>query len=575
MILSLAAYVAAEFSLGAATRVSDPSGGGVASGDSSSPTQSPNSSFLAFASNASNLDANDVNGRQNDIFIKDLSKGSLFPISINDNFTFGNGASEAPSISPVTPEGTYAVAFESLATNLMTAINDTNSRRDIYVRLPTELKTFLVSLSEEGVLADGNSFSPSVIFAPNPETLAVAYASDATNLVTGDTNGRRDIFLATIPLSELSSTNPLASLSIRSSAMLNPPPDGDSDEPELSGNAQRLVFSSTATNLLAGQTITGRQIYLVEEIEDGILVSKSSSGTPGNGSSKSPSISFNGRFVAFITNSSNLTSDNDAGIEIAVRVDVSTGEIVRVDTTPEGTPGDAPVLDCAISSNGRFVTFTSGATNLSSISGGRTNVYVKDLETGDLTLISQGANGAVPNANSSSGVFITPSFSSLSGQVVFVSQASNITSDTPSGNADLFSVPLTSEAPPISKDTKIEVPPDVTVTTISETKRTISLSLLTFRTSTTPSSSARGETSLRLEETIEAARPPKRIIYDVRLTASSGRKRDNRSKLTRRNQVAFRGVKPGTYSARYRVIVMRGEKVVSRTPFSPRRRFDA
>ncbi len=141
---------------------------------------------IAFWSFASDLGPNDTNGFA-DVYVRDLSAGTTTLVSVNDLGTSGNGDSSNAVISA---DGTK-VAFSSRAGDL--GPNDTNGFTDIYVRDLTGGPTTLVSVNDLGANGGNGSSSNAVISA---EGTKVAFLSDATDLGPTDTNGLRDVYVA-------------------------------------------------------------------------------------------------------------------------------------------------------------------------------------------------------------------------------------------------------------------------------------------------------------------------------------------------------------------------------------------
>ncbi len=140
---------------------------------------------VAFQSNATNLVADDINGKA-DIFVHDRVAGRTTRVSLASDGTEANGNSFDPVLSAA---GRF-VAFRSVATNLVA--NDTNAKADIFVHDRQNGLTLRVSVASDGSQADGNNQSPLVISA---DGRLVAFQSFARNLVPGDTNGVRDTFV--------------------------------------------------------------------------------------------------------------------------------------------------------------------------------------------------------------------------------------------------------------------------------------------------------------------------------------------------------------------------------------------
>ncbi len=165
-------------------RVSRDSHGAEGNGDSFSPSLSDDGTLVAFYSYASNLVLNDTNDAE-DVFVKNRSTGVTTRASVADDGTQGNDDSYEPCISG---NGRYVV-FRSLADNLVPG--DTNGAWDIFVRDLQAGTTERVSVATDGTQANADSYGPSI----SDDGRYVVFRSNATNLVEGDTNDRWDIFL--------------------------------------------------------------------------------------------------------------------------------------------------------------------------------------------------------------------------------------------------------------------------------------------------------------------------------------------------------------------------------------------
>jgi Tol biopolymer transport system component len=171
---------------GTTTRVSVPNAGLGTQGDQGSfgRTISPDGRYIAFDSQASNLVAGDTNDT-GDAFVLDRSTGTTTLVSLSDA---GRQSPAYSSGTAVSADGRYA-AFVSNDGNLVPG--DTNQHPDIFIRNLRTARTIRINLSNAGAQGDGESVSP----AMTDDGLNVVYASEATNLVPGDTNGALDVFL--------------------------------------------------------------------------------------------------------------------------------------------------------------------------------------------------------------------------------------------------------------------------------------------------------------------------------------------------------------------------------------------
>ncbi|MDO8614531.1 MAG: hypothetical protein Q7T33_02190 [Dehalococcoidia bacterium] len=201
----------------------------------------------------------------------------------------------------------------------------------------------------------------------------VALSSDATNLVPGDTNGKSDVFVRD------RLTGATERVSVDSAGNQG---NDRSYGPDISADGRYVVFYSFATNLVPGDT-NGKYDVFVHDRQTGATerVSVDSAGNQGDesGGSYNPAISADGRYVAFDSGASNLAPG-----DITVRFDVfvhdrQTGATERVSVDSVGNPGDSDSTRPAISASGRYVAFASGATNLVPEDTNRSgDVFVRD-----------------------------------------------------------------------------------------------------------------------------------------------------------------------------------------------------
>lgn len=201
----------------------------------------------------------------------------------------GETRANAPSTLPDISSGGRWVVFGSLATDLATG--DTNGKSDIFIRDTVYKKTRLVTKSYTGGPANGNSSEPQV----SDDGRFVVYMSDASNLVSGDTNGKTDIFRT-----DLSNGKTQRISTTASGGQLK----GVSRRPRINSTASIVAFVSTAANVVPGDT-NGIADIFVRNLGAGTL--KRISVTPKGGQlsvqSYSPSVSFDGKIVGFQTDS--------------------------------------------------------------------------------------------------------------------------------------------------------------------------------------------------------------------------------------------------------------------------------
>lgn len=363
--------------------------------------------------------------------------GTLTPASV----TSGNGYSDNPSI---TSDGRY-LAFASDASNLVAG--DTNSARDIFLFDSQVGSVRRLNLSQQGAQGNANSHTPAV--SGNGRYLA--FSSDATNLVFGDNNGFTDIFVVdTI-------TGAISRLSLASDGTQA---NNSSFKPAISTTGRYVVFESSATNLVSPATAVGvTHIYLRDRDVSGsgvfdtagnvstTLISASTAGTRGDRNSIQAAISGDGQFVAFASDATNLIAGDTNGYrDVFVRA-VATSTTTRVSVGPAGvqslggaTGGDSRAP--SISSDGRYVAFSSDAFNL--VAGDSNNisdVFVHDRNTSTTTRVSVSDSGGQASDPFSApfqlGSF-NPNISSSGRYVAFASLTNNLSPGDAAGQANVL-----------------------------------------------------------------------------------------------------------------------------------------
>jgi Tol biopolymer transport system component len=437
-LLIAAGSAAAQDSI---TRQSVDSSGAEGDGDSGldgRPAITPDGRHVAFESAAANLVSNDANGVL-DVFVHDRVTGATVRVSVDSAGAEGDGDSVAPALSE---DGRF-VAFHSFATNLVSG--DTNGDPDVFVhdRDPDGNGVFdegngvttRVSVKSDGGQGNGRSRFPSI----SGDGSLVVFASDSTNLVNGDSNGRSDVFLHD------RGTAATTRVSVDSSGNEG---DGDSRAPAIAADGGFVAFQSLATNLVANDT-NGRADVLVRDLASSTTfrVSVDSSGVEGdNHSFGPPAITPDGEFVAFYSFAGNLVPfDGNLLADVFVHR-VPTGVTTRVSVAPSGNqPNDGSELP-AISSSGRFVAFESDASNLvANDANGARDAFVFDVLTATMTMVSANCAGL---AGSGASRFVALS---ADGQLAaFGSEAGDLVGGDTNSVSDVFVRDLTVEEPDAS-----------------------------------------------------------------------------------------------------------------------------
>jgi Tol biopolymer transport system component len=352
------------------SRASDPSGP-PANGDSVRAKISADGRFVVFQSIATNLSANDVNGGT-DVFVRDLDAGTT-TLASRVSGPAGppsDGASNEPSISG---DGRF-VAFESDALNLS---SEDAAFVDVFVRDLQTNTTTLVSRASagaaDGPAADAPSFHPSI----SADGRYVAFESGARNLSDDDLDATGDVFVRDLQ----ARTTTLVSRA--SDAAGGAAADQSATSPSISGDGRVVAFASGAANL-DENNLNVTDIF-VRDMNAGTtrLASRAGGpvGTPSDGTSVSPSISANGRFIAFQSEANTLSDASVPGEHIYVRDRLANlTALVSRASGPAGAAADGASSDPALSGDGRVIAFDSLAGNLSSEdSDAFDDVFARDM----------------------------------------------------------------------------------------------------------------------------------------------------------------------------------------------------
>lgn len=179
-------------------------------------------------------------------------------------------------------------------------------------------------------------------------------------------------------------------------------PEGDSGGATLSADGRLIVFTSSAANLVTNSHRGLALDVYVRDRQTGLitLVSTSVDGrTGGDNHSSGPSLSADGRWVAFESRAQNLVTNRTLGVgDIYIR-DLVGGVTRLVSVNPSGAGGNGPSAGASITPDGRFVVFESAASDLvTNDSNGATDVFVRDLKTGPTTLVSLNWQGTASAA---------------------------------------------------------------------------------------------------------------------------------------------------------------------------------
>jgi Tol biopolymer transport system component len=397
------------------TLVSVSSTGEASDGTSLYAEMSADGRWIAFQSAATTLVAGDMNGVP-DVFLRDTWMGTTTRVSLGDQGQEGDRDSLEPAISA---DGRF-VAFFSYATNLVAG--DTNNAPDIFVRDVQSNTLVRASVDSNGVQSNAGSRYASI----SGDGRYVAFESFASNLVSGDTNGVRDIFVHDL----------LTGITVRASTDTNGVEgNGESVDAALSPDGRYVAFESEASNLVPGDTNGVKDIFVKDLLTGAIVrVSVDSNGVQGNGISEDPLLSDQGRYVSFGSLATNLVASDTNNKEDIFVHDLVTGTTVRASVNTAGEEANWDCYDAVITPDGRYLTFFSVATNLvPNDTNGVEDIFLRDLVAGTTERASVGILGQQGN-----GSCHYAALSSNARYVAFDSTATNFVLNDGNGERDIF-----------------------------------------------------------------------------------------------------------------------------------------
>ena len=297
----------------------------------------------------------------------------------------------------------------------------------------SDATTTLASVSSGG--AQGDLYSYAIAITAHGRY--VLFSSDARNLVAGDTNGRTDAFVRD------RLTGKTSRVSVSSSgaqARRSSDPFGGSNAGGISADGRNVVFRSDASNLVAHDT-NGAEDIFVHNRRTGrtTRVNVSSSGRQADGWSGSPTISADGRYVAFVSSASSLVpGDTNGTVDVFVR-DRLAGRTRRVSISSRGRQANGGCEEPSISAHGRYVAFASPASNLvTGDSNDISDVFVRDRWTGHTRRISISSRGLQSTGSPTRTGSNAPSISAHGRYVAFHSDASNLVRGDTNRVFDMF-----------------------------------------------------------------------------------------------------------------------------------------
>jgi Tol biopolymer transport system component len=340
------------------------------------------------------------------------------------SLTDSEGIADSASLWPSCSGDGRLVAFTSAAANLVPG--DTNRVSDIFVRDRQVGTTRRVSISAARTQTNDWSDQPAL----SRDGRFVAFRSAASNLVDGDTNGVADIFLVSLETGAVERA---------SAPVAGGQSNGGSAEPTLSADGRFVAFTSMATTLVAGDTNSVADVFLLDRHARTLTrMSQTALGVQANGASDNPALAADGSVVLFRSAATNLVAaDTNRQLDVFAAV-TATRALTRVSISTAAVQGNGASGiggGLVVSTTGRYVAFRSHATNLvTGDTNGVADVFLHDRTARTTICVSHGVTAAANAESGANGVAI-----SADGQyVAFTSSATNLLAGDVNGIRDVF-----------------------------------------------------------------------------------------------------------------------------------------
>ncbi len=338
-----------------------------------------------------------------------------------------DGPATAPAVSANGAYGAFAAAAASVTLDPSSALRQVYRTSLAYPRVSlNEAATpvpVMMSASATNAPANASADRPSISENGN----FVAFESAATNLGMNAS--------ATSQIFRKNMTD--GSVSVVSANAAGEAGNGDSRNASLSWDGRFVAFDSTATNLVAG--VSGRQVYLKDLSTSAIFVISSTAGVAGNQQSVAPRLDGRAASIVFASQATNLGVGGNAFWQVW-RFDTVTGALTLVSATTAGRAGNQDSDQPTVSADGRFVAWRSAASDLGTLPayGSPTQIWVRDIFRGETVLVTQTDIGLPGGGNS-----YDPTLSGDGASIAFGSQARDLVNGSPlPGQIHLAANPL-------------------------------------------------------------------------------------------------------------------------------------
>lgn len=359
-----------------------------------------NGRFVAFESDSTDLVTGftDTNSGQ-DIFVRDLINETTELASYNDDGT-ATGTVYS-NIEAISSNGRY-VLFTNRDSMDIAGVTDGNGDFDLFRRDMDQETTQLININTTGTASSNEKVDSRGYSRMSDSANFVVFTSRASDLTANDENNDDDVFLRNIA----AETTTLISVDTGGESSTT----GGSDSGRISADGQFIGFNSTATDLVTGITDAASfsDVFLRDIGSSSTeLVSINSASTgPGNGYSYIKRVSQNGRYVLFSSTATDLVAGiTDAnGVDDIFLRDMVTGTTELVSINADGTDTiNGQSEGATMSGNGRYIVFASRGSDViegfTDNNGTDRDGYLRDMKTGESFLVSRSTSGATDSGN--------------------------------------------------------------------------------------------------------------------------------------------------------------------------------
>jgi hypothetical protein len=381
--------------------------------------------FVAFESPSTQLVTGDTNSRD-DVFVKDRQIGTV--TRANTNASGNQMAAGILSNGNVTISNNGRFVGFLASNNPGLVSGSVGNYRNAYIKDTHTGAIEIVSLTSTGTFSTGSVDGLSI----SANGRFVTFSSNGSDLVSGDTNAKYDVFVR---------DRLLGTTTIVTNTYLGTPSNNDSLPASISCDGAYIAFSSVANNLVANDTNSGADVFLVDRVTNTIKdITITGNNSSGSFSSGSPQLSCDGSTIVFHSDASNLVANDTNASTDMFAYDIYDGSFERINVTSSGSQAASYVSDTPntvkrVSYDGNLIVFESydTAALVPGDTNGADDVFLRNRKAGTTEIISK-RNSTTQTSSDSQ----TSSISADGRFVVYQSNDSGLTSGDTNALRDIF-----------------------------------------------------------------------------------------------------------------------------------------